>query len=81
MTERFYIQTVKRCTGQVLADYYETMIYDRQTGNMVRCAGDTPAESETNAKKYLDILNDLNGSRKKVEPEIDYDPRSTGLSR
>lgn len=57
MPERFDIRTTKRSIAPVLADYYETTIYDRQTGNMVMCAGDTSAESETYAERYLDLLN------------------------
>lgn len=57
MPERFEIRTTKRSVLPVLSDYYETAIYDRETRNMVICAGDTPAESLAQAEQYLALLN------------------------
>lgn len=60
MSNRFEIHTIKRSVKEgIVADYCITTIYDRETGKTVTCAGDTPADSEENAKVYLAMLNGL----------------------
>ena len=67
MPERFEILTTIKRTQPIMADFYETTIYDRKTGNSVRCAGDTPVESRANAEVYLEVLNRLKGSHQEKE--------------
>ena len=62
MSERFEIRTIKRSKWRGLADFYETTMYDPQTDTTVTCAGDTPSDSRTNAKAYLDVLSDRKDS-------------------
>lgn len=67
MSERFQIHTIKLNVKEGnIVDYCLTTIYDRETGNAVTCAGDTPADSEENATVYLAMLNALKNSHRKV---------------
>lgn len=59
MSERYEIRTIPRSDWQGLADHYVTTIYDRLSGIMVACAGNTPTDSEENATVHLAILNCL----------------------
>jgi len=70
MPERLEIHTITRTGWQGLADFHVTTIYDRQTGVMVSCAGDTPHESLTNAEAYLAVVNHLKEVHLDVGGEI-----------
>jgi len=68
MLNRFKIHTVKRSVKEgVIADYWLTTIYDRETGNAVTCAGDTPSDSEENATVYLAMLNGLSNPHRRMQ--------------
>lgn len=69
MTERFEIFTIKKSVQGVLADYYITTIYDRINDIMVICAGNSPTDSEANARAYLAVLI----ARKSILQEKDRD--------
>lgn len=51
--QRFEIRTTMRRIWPVLADYYETVVYDRNTGRAVSSTGSTATESRENAMRYL----------------------------
>jgi hypothetical protein len=61
--ERFEIHTTLRKGWRDIADFYQTAIFDRETGNAVSSAADTPAESFKNALIYLLAQNALSASR------------------
>lgn len=55
MSEKLKIHTTKMTSNGIIADYYVTFIRD-PANNMVMDTGDTPEESEANAKAYLEKL-------------------------
>lgn len=62
MSEQLEIKTTKMTSKGIIADYYVTFIRDSKN-NMVMDTGDTPEESEANAKAYLARLKSLKDRR------------------
>jgi hypothetical protein len=81
MPERLQVKTIKRSGWRGLADFYVTTIYDQTNDIMATCAGDTPADSEANAKAYLAMLIARKVPHQEKKRDMDRASRAKEVAR